>query len=109
MSFAYLASPYSHPDPKVRQERFEAACKAAAELMKMGKKVFAPIAYTHPLEAHTGEQSHDWWMSQDYPFLMVANELIVLMLPGWEQSKGVAEEVRFFKLTGRPVNYMEPV
>ena len=26
----YLASPYTHPDRDVRQERFEAACRAAA-------------------------------------------------------------------------------
>lgn len=104
-----MASPYSHPDPEVRLERFRAACKAAAYLMKSDKKVFAPIAYTHPLEEHTGKQTHDWWMSQDYPFIVAANELIVLTLEGWEESKGVQEEIRFFKLNGRPITYMEPV
>lgn len=109
VTFSYLASPYSHASPEVRQQRFEAACAAAAELMLRGKKVFAPIAYTHPLESHTGPQSHDWWMGQDYPFLIVANELIVLMMDGWEDSKGVAEEIRVCTLLGKPVSYMEPV
>ncbi|GIW55540.1 MAG: hypothetical protein KatS3mg082_1944 [Nitrospiraceae bacterium] len=32
----YLASPYSHPDPAVREERFHAACRAAAALLLAG-------------------------------------------------------------------------
>jgi len=44
----YLASPYSHPDPSVRQERYEAACKATAAMMRQGYHVYSPIAATHP-------------------------------------------------------------
>lgn len=109
MSFAYLASPYSHPEKEVRQERFRAACKAAAQLMEGGRGVFAPIPHSHPIEEFVNTNNHDFWMRQDYPLLIAANELVVLMLPGWEQSKGVAEEIRVFKLLGRPITYMEPV
>jgi hypothetical protein len=30
----YLASPYSHPDPLVRKARFDAACRATADLIR---------------------------------------------------------------------------
>ena len=43
----YLASPFSHPDAGVRQQRFEAACRAAAALIRQGKTVFAPIAHSY--------------------------------------------------------------
>jgi hypothetical protein len=29
----YLASPYSHPDPLVREQRFRDACRATASLL----------------------------------------------------------------------------
>lgn len=40
----YLASPYSHPAPAVRQERYEAACAATATLTREGHPVFSPIS-----------------------------------------------------------------
>ena len=38
----YLASPYSHPDPAVREERFREACRAAAKLISLGRIVSRP-------------------------------------------------------------------
>ena len=34
----YLASPYTHPDPGVREARFDAACLATVELVR---RIFA--------------------------------------------------------------------
>jgi hypothetical protein len=48
----YLASPYSHPNPAVREQRFQAACQAAAALLRSGQAVFAPIVHSHPLVAY---------------------------------------------------------
>jgi hypothetical protein len=39
----YLVSPYSHPDPLVREERFQAACEATADLIRSGAIVYSPI------------------------------------------------------------------
>jgi hypothetical protein len=41
----YLASPYSHPDRAVREERFRGACRATAALLRSGHAVFSPIAH----------------------------------------------------------------
>ena len=43
----YLASPYSHPDPAVMEQRFETACRVAGWLMARGEIVFCPIAMSH--------------------------------------------------------------
>jgi hypothetical protein len=41
----YLISPYSHFDPVIREERFRAACRAAAALVRVGRAVFSSIAH----------------------------------------------------------------
>jgi hypothetical protein len=46
----YLGSPYTHPDPKVREERFEKATRAAAHLVEKGHIVYSPITMTHPID-----------------------------------------------------------
>jgi hypothetical protein len=48
----YLASPYSHPDPAVREARFREACRAAAKLMRLGQPAFSPIVHGHPIAVY---------------------------------------------------------
>jgi hypothetical protein len=45
----YLASPYSHPGPAVRHERFCAARRAAASFVRAGRLVYSSIVHGHPL------------------------------------------------------------
>jgi nucleoside 2-deoxyribosyltransferase len=105
----YLASPYSHDDAHVRRRRFEAACRAAAQLMERGEAVFSPIAHSHPIEEHMGDvHDTEWWMRLDMPFMQMADELVILRLPGWDVSRGVALERQFFEGVGRPVRFMDP-
>ena len=92
--FAYLASPYSSPDHRIRESRFEAATQKAAELMRAGEVIFSPIAHSHPIDLYfRNPESGEFWMRQDIPILRHASKLYVLMLQGWESSKGIAQEV----------------
>lgn len=104
----YIAQPYSHDDPAVREARYQSALQAAAKLMLQGHVVFSPIAHTHPIEVHTGPQPHDFWLRQDVEILKHATRLIVLTLPGWGESKGVAAEIAVAMALGIPVEYMRP-
>lgn len=54
MTISYLASPYTHPEQRVRQERYLAACKKAAELMLSGKVIFGNYILN----------SHQRWITQ---------------------------------------------
>lgn len=40
----YLASPYTHANAAIRQQRFDAVCRVAAELMRRSEIFFSPIA-----------------------------------------------------------------
>ena len=105
----YLASPYSHADPAVRQQRFEAACSAAARLMLAGEAVFSPIAHSHPVERYFDTiKDGDWWLAQDIPILRHCTAVKVLRLPGWDASKGVARELAIARDLLIPIGYVDP-
>lgn len=102
----YLASPYSHPDPAVRQARFDAACRAAAELIRRGYVVFSPIAHSHCIAQHGLPLNWGYWERHDRRFLAACDELWVLQLDGWEHSRGVQAEIAIAKEMGKPVRFV---
>jgi len=109
MSFTYLASPYSSPNPLVREMRFRQACAAAKKLMAQGEKVFSPIAHSHPIDTHfDAPQPAHFWLDQDFAILRHASCVKVLKLHGWQDSKGIAQEVAFAQHANIPVEYINP-
>lgn len=73
--------------------------------------VFSPIAHSHPIEQHFDEggvEGHDFWLRQDFAVLDRCSKLVVLTLPGWEQSRGVAAEIARAHELGIPLEFMEP-
>jgi len=104
----YLASPYSHPDAAVREARFRAACQATAGLLKAGHHVLCPIAHSHPLVAYGLPTDWDFWQQVDHEYLRHCDEMVVLMLDGWRESKGVLAEIGIAEELGKPVRYMDP-
>lgn len=114
MTLIYLATPYSHEDPEVMERRYECAVVAAAELMKQGHIVFAPIVHSHAIGKHIGMQAgghanpanHEFWMKQDLPVLERCDELYILTLRGWEHSRGVKEEIECADRLRKPVHFV---
>jgi hypothetical protein len=105
----YLASPYSHHDPAVMEHRFEVACKVAGALMLRGSTVFAPIAHSHPIGQIIDKPTdHEFWMRQDFAVLQHCAEMVVLMIDGWDRSRGVREEIEFCNTYGIPIRYIFP-
>ena len=105
----YLAVPYTHPDPVVRQQRFEAANQAAALLMADGRLVFSPISHTHPLVKYGLPVEFDFYRRYDKLFLSVASRMIVLRLDGWLESAGVQEEITIMQAAGKQIEYLDPI
>lgn len=105
----YLATPYSHPDSEVREGRFRAVNLAAAELMRSGLHIYSPISHTHPI-ALAGDLPLGWeyWQAYDRAILSACCKLIVLMLDGWNESKGVAGEVAIAQEMGMDIEYLDP-
>ena len=105
----YLASPFSHPDPAVQKQRYEAACRAAAELTRQGKTTFSPIVLSYNL-CHYGLPL-DWrfWQRHDLKFLAMCSEVVVLKFDEWEKSVGVQAEIAAARAMGKPVTFLDVV
>jgi len=104
----YLSSPYSHPDPEVREQRFDAVCRAAARLMRAGNVVFSPVAHSHPIAQHGLPTGWEFWEPHGRAHLARCDELLVLLLDGWEESAGLQAEIRVAGELGKPVRYLIP-
>ena len=101
----YLAGPYSHPDPEVREGRYRAACRKAADLMRKGALVFSPIVQSHPLTFHGLPGDWAFWEHYDRRHLEQCDEVLVLTLSGWKESKGVQAEIALAEKLGKPVRF----
>lgn len=111
MSFTYLASPYSHADKQVMEERHDAVCRHAAKMMFRGEAVFCPIAHSHVIAMHMVEgmaTEQTFWQGVDAPFINGCNKLVVLMLDGWDKSHGVAHEIKTAVERHIPIEYVNP-
>ena len=103
----YLASPYSHANPSIHEQRYQAACRATAALIGAGQVVFSPVVHSHPLVAFGLPTAWAAWEQIDRAFLERCDELAVLMLDGWDQSIGVRAELQIARELGKPVRFLE--
>lgn len=101
----YLASPYFDPDPTVRQNRFDMACRAAAHLMRLGLNVFSPIAHSHSIARYGLPVDWVFWERLDREYLTFCERMIVLKIPGWKESRGVTKEIEIMTESGKPILY----
>ena len=107
----YLASPYTANAGLaefVQLQRYYATAAAVHEMAEPGTLIYSPILHSVPA-ADTLELPSRWeyWRERDLDAIDCCDELWVLMLPGWDESKGVAEEAAYARDTGKPVVYQE--
>ena len=108
-NLTYLASPYFHPDRVVRMARYEAAVDASARMFSAGEFVFSPIVLcAEAAERHGLPTDFDFWQAFDTRMIGACDSLAVLMIPGWDVSKGIAAEVAIARTMGLPVRYVNP-
>lgn len=104
MKKIYLACPYSHEDPDVRERRVLMADKATAWIMSDGFVVYSPLSHSHRVARHLDNHlDHVFWLNQCASFVEWADELWVLTLDGWKESKGIRVETGMAHRLGKPV------
>lgn len=104
----YLAGPYSHPDPEVCLQRFNAINSAAIKLIGQGHSVFSPISMSRPLELAGMKGDWETWKRLDTDFISCCHTLYVLCLPGWDMSVGVRAEIALATQQGLTIEYLKP-
>lgn len=106
----YLASPYTDPDKAIEQERFEDAQLYVARNVRSDHVLFSPIVYCHEL-AKLGSMPGNaaFWFEFNFHMLMACDKVVVLQLNGWDKSIGVAAEIAYANVHGKPVEFAQPV
>jgi hypothetical protein len=94
----YLASPYSHKDKLIMKERENEVCQIAWNLIKEGFLVYCPIAETAAIAKHASVDNTGWefWREKDLKQLSRCDELYVATLSGWQTSRGIRGEVKWW-------------
>lgn len=105
----YLACPYTHKYESVMEDRTQKATKVAAMLMEDRNNVFSPLTHSHALVSHMEEDlqtSFSFWLSRDLQIIDFCTHVYVLMLDGWDESKGVAVEIAYAKEWNIPIKFL---
>lgn len=105
-SYIYVASPYSHPDLWMMEERHRAVSLFVARKIKEGHVLYSPIVHNHPLRKLVDLPAEwEYWKKLDSAMLLQASMLWVFQLSGWENSKGVKDEIILAIENDIPVEY----
>lgn len=109
MSFIYLASPYTDKSELVMHDRYLKALEVTAHFQRAGITVYSPIVHNHDMaKRHSMPKDSEFWEQHNENMLRVALIMYILELEGWEESKGIAKEIRMcgrHGITWRHIEY----
>jgi hypothetical protein len=93
----YVASPFTHKDKNIEVNRYLAVSAYVHERLNEGEFAYSPIAYCFPLHRlHALPGDAEFWKAFNEDFLSKADEMHVLMMKGWKESKGVQHEINYW-------------
>jgi hypothetical protein len=103
----YVASPYSDPDKAVQLGRYLETLHVVAQLMAQRLPVFSPIVHCHEVALRydlPGDAAY--WQEYNTSFLRKAVAIYIILLPGWDVSKGVAQEAALAEHLNIPIHFV---
>ena len=105
----YLAAPYSSPSPEqgdqaiISARREEQVRDTMLRLLRDGLVVYSPISHS----AGIADAMHTLrWYAHGLRMLRACTDIIVLQLPGWEESVGVSLERAAAEKWGKTIHYL---
>jgi hypothetical protein len=109
MTFLYLGSPYSDPDPQVQYNRYEIVLDAMAQIARYKIPVYCPIAVWHPVAlSHNLPGDHEFWWAQDLAFMQSCRIAWFLVIPGHDESRGITAERATLREMKKPIWSVKP-
>ena len=105
----YLASPYSHPNPFVKNFRHLLVQYIGAILAQQGIHTIDPIDSCHNKSGfYDLPTGYEFWKERDRKAVEMCDGLIVCTMKGWDRSIGLQDELKLAKELGKPVYYVNP-
>lgn len=103
----YLATPFSKFKDGP-EEAYRRACINAAACLREGILVFSPISHGYGIHHFAGfGGDYKTWKLFCEKTLELCRGIIVVKMPGWEESEGIKEEIKFCEIVGRPIIYRD--
>ena len=112
MSYYYLSNPYNGTEQE-KSERVEICSRVCFHFIRQKIPVISPVIHNHAMNHQQDiatilkeipfEERFDFIMDFDFNLLKPAKAMLLLKLPGWDKSKGVAYEIDFCKQHAIPI------
>lgn len=106
---AYLGTPYTlYAEGRI--VAFRKAAKLTADLILSGVNCYSPICHGHPLSDYGAIDplDQDFWAAFNELMMARCDVLIVAHMPGWDESSGIAHEIKYFLNAGKPIFDLNP-
>lgn len=103
----YLAAPYSGTAEEIEQ-RMEAFCAVDALLMRDGYFTVSPLLKHFTLKYADLPGTWEYWEDYSYQLMMQCKAMIIIKLPGWQESAGVAGEIAIANRLKVQIIYYDP-
>lgn len=104
----YVASPYYHPEAKVREHRAKLVTNFVYHALKEKYVVFSPIMYLHDLAvARDLPKDAEFWKGFNVSMIRRAEGMFVLRMIGWETSRGVQHEISLAREINLPITWVD--
>ena len=106
----YVASPYSSKDDAQRVKNFELVTQYVAFMVSEGYTAISPITYGHLLlDYQDMPGDYEFWQNFCISLLGKCDAMVIIKLPGWQESVGIKDEARYADENGIPIYHLEPI
>lgn len=99
----YLAAPYSDPVKAVVEYRMQGFCEVDAILMERNVFTCSPLSKHFILQYRALPGDWAYWGGYSENMLKRCDSMIIITMPGWETSTGVAGEIEIAKRISIPI------
>lgn len=107
MKKVFIAIPYNHPDEAVKEYRLKTIKSYCIKMFEEDNAPVSALLMGLTLAEHGGLPTDTvTWLKYCMKLVSRCDEVHVLMVPDWEKSVGVADEIRTAESLGINVNYI---
>jgi len=109
LDLEYLGIPYSNGNDYLINFRAVIADMIAHDLTNQGRAIYSPISSWHIIACKFKmPRTFEFWEKMNLSFLSRCKKMLVVMLPGWDESIGLKGEIKFAKENNIMVEYIDP-